>query len=97
MALLGSVLVIVLQDHWLFVLPMLLVVMAFGMAIPNVLGAALVAYRDRLGTAGALFGLLYYLVIGAGLTLAAWGQALGWTLLVCALTALWLGFSSPSS
>ncbi|MNH14737.1 hypothetical protein D3C79_743340 [compost metagenome] len=96
-ALLGSVLVIVLQDHWLFVLPMLLVVMAFGMAIPNVLGAALVAYRDRLGTAGALFGLLYYLVIGAGLTLAAWGQALGWTLLVCALTALWLGFSSPSS
>ncbi|PTS85933.1 MFS transporter [Pseudomonas sp. HMWF032] len=96
-ALLGSILVIVLQDRWLFVLPMLLVVVAFGMAIPNVLGAALIAYRDRLGTAGALFGLLYYVVIGAGLTLAAWGQALGLTLLVCALTALLLGFTRPST
>jgi predicted MFS family arabinose efflux permease len=88
--LVGSVLVVLLQDRWLFVLPMLLVVMAFGMAIPNVLGAALTAYRDRLGTAGALFGLLYYLVIGAGLTLAAWLQQLGWTQLVCALAALCL-------
>lgn len=88
--LVGSVLVVLLQDRWLFVLPMLLVVMAFGMAIPNVLGAALTAYRDRLGTAGALFGLLYYLVIGAGLTVAAWAQQLGWTLLVCALAALCL-------
>ncbi|MBV6663127.1 MFS transporter [Pseudomonas yamanorum] len=88
--LVGSVLVVLLQDRWLFVLPMLLVVMAFGMAIPNVLGAALTAYRDRLGTAGALFGLLYYLVIGAGLTLAAWLQQLGWTQLVCALVALCL-------
>ncbi|MDR0192459.1 MFS transporter [Pseudomonas yamanorum] len=88
--LVGSVLAVLLQDRWLFVLPMLLVVMAFGMAIPNVLGAALTAYRDRLGTAGALFGLLYYLVIGAGLTLAAWLQQLGWTQLVCALAALCL-------
>ncbi|WP_421553737.1 MFS transporter [Pseudomonas yamanorum] len=88
--LVGSVLVVLLQECWLFVLPMLLVVIAFGMAIPNVLGAALTAYRDRLGTAGALFGLLYYLVIGAGLTLAAWVQQLGWTLLVCALAALCL-------
>ncbi|MBK5410218.1 MFS transporter [Pseudomonas sp. TH34] len=88
--LVGSVMVVLLQERWLFVLPMLLVVMAFGMAIPNVLGAALTAYRDRLGTAGALFGLLYYLVIGAGLTVAAWAQQLGWTLLVCALAALCL-------
>lgn len=58
--LVGSVMVVLLQERWLFVLPMLLVVMAFGVAIPNVLGAALTAYRDRLGTAGALFGLLYY-------------------------------------
>lgn len=88
--LVGSVMVVLLQERWLFVLPMLLVVMAFGMAIPNVLGAALTAYRDRLGTAGALFGLLYYLVIGAGLTVAAWAQQLGWTQLVCALAALCL-------
>ncbi|MCU1773681.1 MFS transporter [Pseudomonas sp. 13B_3.2_Bac1] len=92
-ALSGSVLVMMLQESWLFILPMLLVVMAFGMAIPNVLGAALAAYRDCLGTAGALFGLLYYLVIGAGLTLAAWCQAFGLTLLICALLAILLGLA----
>ncbi|TSD77482.1 multidrug effflux MFS transporter [Pseudomonas sp. KBS0710] len=90
LAVLGGLLVVLLQHSWLFVWPMLLVVLAFGMAIPNVLGAALVAYHDRLGTAAALFGLLYYLVIGAGLTLAAWAQDLGWSLLVCGLAALWL-------
>lgn len=89
-AVLGGLLVVLLQNSWLFVWPMLLVVLAFGMAIPNVLGAALVAYRDRLGTAAALFGLLYYLVIGAGLTLVAWAQDLGWSLLACGLAALWL-------
>ncbi|KTB59688.1 MULTISPECIES: MFS transporter [Pseudomonas] len=89
-AVLGGLLVVLLQHSWMFVWPMLLVVLAFGMAIPNVLGAALVAYQDRLGTAAALFGLLYYLVIGAGLTLVAWAQDLGWSLLVCGLAALWL-------
>ncbi|MGG5243016.1 MFS transporter [Pseudomonas lurida] len=88
-ALLGG-LSVLLQDSWLFVWPMLLVVLAFGMAIPNVLGAALVAYQDRLGTAAAVFGLLYYLAIGAGLTLVAWAQDLGWSLLTCGLAALWL-------
>ncbi|MCF5548768.1 MFS transporter [Pseudomonas salomonii] len=89
-AVLGGLLVVLLQHSWMFVWPMLLVVLAFGMAIPNVLGAALVAYQDRLGTAAALFGLLYYLMIGAGLTLVAWAQDLGWSLLVCGLAALWL-------
>ena len=89
-AVLGSLLVLTLQHTGLFVLPMLLVVLAFGMAIPNVLGAALMAYRDRLGTAAAVFGLLYYLAIGGGLTLVAWAQDLGWSLLVCAMTALCL-------
>ncbi|UEH06231.1 MFS transporter [Pseudomonas sp. HN8-3] len=89
-AVVGSLLVLALQHSWLLVWPMLLVVLAFGMAIPNVLGGALVDYRDRLGTAAALFGLLYYLVIGGGLTLVAWTQDLGWSLLVCSLAALWL-------
>lgn len=89
-ALLGGLSVLMLQDSGLFVWPMLLVVLAFGMAIPNVLGAALVAYQDRLGTAAAVFGLLYYLVIGVGLTLVAWAQDLGWSLLTCGLAALWL-------
>lgn len=96
-ALLGGCLVMLLRDSGWFVLPMLLVVSAFGMAIPNVLGSALLAYRDRLGTAGALFGLMYYLAIGAGLMLVAWVQSLEWTLLVCALVALWLGYVRPAT
>jgi predicted MFS family arabinose efflux permease len=87
---LGASGVLLLEHSALFVLPMLLVVLAFGMAIPNILGSALVRYGDRLGTAGALFGLLYYLLIGGGLMLAAWGQALGQTLLLCAVLALML-------
>ena len=89
-ALLGGVGVLMLQQSWLFVWPMLLVVLAFGMAIPNVLGVALLGYRDRLGTAAAVFGLLYYLAIGAGLSLVTWAQDLGWSLLACGLAALWL-------
>lgn len=79
-----------LEESAVFVLPMLLVVLAFGMAIPNILGSALVNYGDRLGTAGALFGLLYYLLIGGGLMFAAWGQALGEALMLCGALALLL-------
>lgn len=84
----GAILVGLLQDSGLFAWAMLGVVLAFGMAIPNVLGAALTAYQDRLGTAGALFGLLYYLLIGAALSLVAWGQSLNLTLFACAAAAL---------
>jgi hypothetical protein len=88
LALSGGLGVWLMQGSGLFVLPMLLVVLAFGMAIPNILGSALANYGDRLGTAGALFGLLYYLLIGSGLMLAAWSQALGETLLLCGALAL---------
>lgn len=80
-----------------FVLPMLLVVLAFGMAIPNILGSALASYADRLGTAGALFGLLYYLLIGGGLMLVAWAQALGETLMVCGGMAMLLAHTRSRS
>ena len=39
-------------------------VVACGIAIPNILATALAQYKDRLGTAGALLGLFYYLLIG---------------------------------
>jgi MFS family permease len=85
---LGSALgVASLQNSAWFLVPMLLVVVAFGLAIPNVLGHALVAYQDKLGTAGALFGLMYYLMIGAGMLVTAWAQALGGTLIVCGVVA----------
>jgi hypothetical protein len=77
-----------LQNSPWFLVPMLLVVVAFGVAIPNVLGHALAAYKDKLGTAGALFGLLYYLMIGAGMMATAWTQALGGTLIVCGVIAV---------
>jgi len=86
----GGIGVWLLQDSAAFVLPMLLIVLAFGMAIPNILGLALVEYVDRLGTAGALLGLMYYLLVGAGLILAGWFQALGATLIVCNGVALLL-------
>ncbi len=88
--LLGGIGVWLMQDSVLFVLAMLLVVLAFGMAIPNILGSALSNYGDRLGTAGALFGLLYYLLMGVGMLLAAWSQALGLTLLACGVLGLLL-------
>ena len=90
LGLLGGVGVWLTQGSGFFVLPMLLVVLAFGMAIPNVLGSALTDYADRLGTAGALLGLLYYMLIGAGLILAGWTQALGETLMACSALALLL-------
>lgn len=89
-ALLGGLGVWSLQGSVAFVLPMLLVVLAFGLAIPNILGSALADYADRLGTAGALLGLMYYLLIGAGLMLAGWFQALGETLIASSAVALLL-------
>ena len=60
-----------------FLLPMTGVVVAFGLAIPNVLSQALLAYREVAGSAGALFGLGYYLLLSLGLAVAASLQDLG--------------------
>lgn len=87
LALSGGIGVWLLQGSVLFVLAMLPVVLAFGMAIPNILGTALGRYTDRLGTAGALFGFLYYLLMGGGLMLAVWAQALGEVLVACGALA----------
>ena len=81
--LVGGIGVWVTQDQVMFLLPMMLVVMSFGIAIPNVLSKALINYRTQVGSAGALFGLLYYLLIGGGLALVGVGQNLGVSLVVC--------------
>ncbi len=76
-----------------FLWPMALVAVSFSMAIPVVLGSALSGYAKCRGTAGALFGLFYYLLIGLGLALCGWAQALGLTLMVSAIVsgiAAWL-------
>ena len=50
-----------------FLAPMLLIVIAYGIAIPNILSSALANYRAYAGSAGALFGLFYYILLGLGL------------------------------
>ena len=75
-----------------FLLPMMGVVVAFGLAIPNVLSQALLAYREVAGSAGALFGLGYYLLLSLGLAVAASLQDLGLLLGGCGLLALCCGW-----
>ncbi len=95
--LLAALALLGLGDSLWTVLAMALVMFAFAMAIPLVLGSALVDYADCRGTAGALFGLFYYLQIGAGLLLAGACQAMGGTLFVCAMAAwaLAIGYEQP--
>ncbi|MGR5148051.1 multidrug effflux MFS transporter [Photobacterium alginatilyticum] len=84
----GAVGVLLLQGSLWFLLPMTLVVMGFGIGIPNILSQALVNYRSQAGSAGAVLGLLYYLIIGVGLAAAGTVQNLGAVLVTCAGVAL---------
>ena len=76
------------HSAWILI-PVFGVVIAYGIAIPNVLSQALRHYREQAGAAGALFGLSYYLLLGMMLGLAGMVQQLGLVLSVCALLA-WL-------
>ncbi|HAV2258425.1 TPA: Bcr/CflA family efflux MFS transporter [Raoultella ornithinolytica] len=82
--LISSVAVFCLADTLLFLLPMMGITCAYAMAIPLLLGTALGAYGHCRGTAGAIFGLAYYVLIGLGLAAVGWGQSLGGTLIVSA-------------
>ncbi|AUH52026.1 MFS transporter [Chromobacterium sp. ATCC 53434] len=77
-----------LGDSAWILLPVAGVVVAFGVAIPNVLSQALRHYREQAGAAGALFGLSYYLLLGMMLALAGLAQNLGLVLSVCAAATL---------
>ncbi|MGL5774257.1 MAG: MFS transporter, partial [Aeromonas veronii] len=88
LALVAGLLVWASQGNLWFLLPMMGVVVAFGLAIPNVLSQALLAYREVAGSAGALFGLGYYLLLSLGLAVAAGLQDLGLLLSGCGLLAL---------
>ncbi|PRB01449.1 MFS transporter [Chryseobacterium sp. MYb7] len=50
-----------------FLIPYFFIVMAFSTAIPNILSTALINYKNETGSAGALLGLIYYILIGSGL------------------------------
>ncbi|MGI9582119.1 multidrug effflux MFS transporter [Chryseobacterium sp. RRHN12] len=60
-----------------FLIPYFLIVMAFSIAIPNILSTALINYKNETGTAGALLGLIYYILIGSGLISIGFIQNLG--------------------
>ncbi|QXX85010.1 MULTISPECIES: multidrug effflux MFS transporter [Providencia] len=83
--------VFVLMDSVWFVLPVIGVVIGYGIAIPNILAHALNRYGDRKGTAGAILGLLYYIGLAIGLMVAGWSQHLG---LVLAISSLVLVLAS---
>ncbi|MEO9383953.1 multidrug effflux MFS transporter [Chromobacterium phragmitis] len=88
LAMLSSQAAWLLGDSAWILLPVTGVVVAFGIAIPNVLSQALRHYREQAGAAGALFGLSYYLLLSVMLGLAGLAQNLGLALSVCAAAAL---------
>ncbi|HEQ1858845.1 TPA: MFS transporter [Providencia alcalifaciens] len=91
-SLISGGLVYLLQDSIWFVLPVMGIVVGYGVAIPNILAHALNHYQDRKGTAGAILGLFYYLGLALGLMAAGEVQNLGFVLttssLILLLTAL---------
>lgn len=74
-----------------FLAPMLLIVIAYGIAIPNILSSALANYRAYAGSAGALFGLFYYILLGLGLGGAGIIHHLGMVVTFSALLCVGLG------
>lgn len=91
-ALVSSIAVWLLSGTWFFVIPMVGIVMAYGIAIPNILSKALANYGDKLGAAGAILGLLYYCLIGIGLIVMAYVQLLGICLTVLSIAVAALAF-----
>ncbi|MCS6122266.1 multidrug effflux MFS transporter [Shewanella baltica] len=74
-----------------FLAPMLLIVIAYGIAIPNILSSALANYRIYAGSAGALFGLFYYILLGLGLGGTGIVHHLGMVITLSALLCVGLG------
>lgn len=72
---------------------MLLIVIAYGIAIPNILSSALANYRAYAGSAGALFGLFYYILLGLGLGAAGMVNHLGGVISFAALLCVGLGYA----
>ncbi|WP_321503699.1 MFS transporter [Breoghania sp.] len=70
---------------------MTVISLAYAIAIPNILAGALRDYADRLGTAGAILSMIYYVLLGFGLVIAGLGQRLDVLLIACSMvTALTL-------
>ncbi|UKB85419.1 MFS transporter [Chryseobacterium sp. MEBOG06] len=68
---------ILIKKEIYFLIPYFFIVMAFSIAIPNILSTALIRYKNETGSAGALLGLIYYILIGSGLVSMGYIQNLG--------------------
>lgn len=73
-----------------FLIPYFFIVMAFSVAIPNILSTALINYKKETGSAGALLGLIYYVLIGSGLISIGFIQNLG----ISCLIFSWIGVAT---
>ncbi|OPC31485.1 MFS transporter [Elizabethkingia meningoseptica] len=82
MAFIAALLVYISGAHIWFLAPFCLIVTAYGIAIPNILSMALLRYKNETGSAGAVFGLIYYVLIGSGLIITGFIQHLGISLLL---------------
>lgn len=90
-SLISGCLVFVLMESVWFILPVMGIVIGYGIAIPNILAHALNRYNEQKGTAGAILGLFYYIGLAIGLMAAGWSQHLG---LVLTISSAVLVFSS---
>ncbi len=88
LALISAILVTVLESGWYFILPMTGIMLAYSIAIPNILSLVLKNYQHTLGSAGAILGFLYYSGIGLGLIFVGMMTSLGIALLIFAGAAL---------
>ena len=84
-SLLGSAGVWLLSASAWWIWPMWLVASGYSMAIPHLLARALRHYPHSRGAGGALLGLLYYSMLGGGLTIAAVVHDLGTVLVITSL------------
>lgn len=87
-------LIYLLKDSLFFLLPMLFIVASFSIAIPNILSKSLIKYKSSIGTAGALFGLLYYLLIGIGLYVSSLVNNYIYVLIIFSTIMILASFSS---
>ena len=77
-----------------FLIGIAIIALAYAIAIPNILAGALRDYADRMGTAGAILSMIYYVLLGMGLVIAGLGQRLDILLIACSiLTAFTLEIS----
>lgn len=87
-AIVSAIILLTIGNSLYFLIPMIFIVTAFGIAIPNILSQALLQYKSSIGSASALFGLLYYILIGTGLFISSKMPSIAMVIIVFSLITL---------